>query len=178
MTTHPIDIRKASGPVSADASTILQLLDGAVDWLATRGSTGQWGTQPASQNPRFITHASNFAAGDGLYFAYLDGRPVGALCVGDAQPYAPPATEPELYVQLLVADRSKAGMGIGARLLSHARELALDAGVNLLRVDCYRGPDGALVEYYRGQGFTATHEFTVPRESDEWPGQILERRLR
>ena len=118
-----------------------------------------------------------WAGSGGLYLAESDGRPVGALAVGVAPPYVPPATEPELYVILLVTDRRHAGRGIGGRLLDHARHLARRAGVAVLRVDCYRGPDVALVRYYESQGFVPTDEFTVDLPRGPWPGQVLEQRL-
>jgi GNAT superfamily N-acetyltransferase len=105
-------------------------------------------------------------------------RPVGALVVGEANEYVPPATEPELYVNLLVTDRAHAGAGIGGRLLAHAAGLASGRGLGLLRVDCYAGGDGALVRWYEGQGFTATDPFTVERPGRApWPGQVLVRPL-
>ncbi|NJP32544.1 GNAT family N-acetyltransferase [Micromonospora thermarum] len=90
----------------------------------------------------------------------------------------PPATEPELYVNLLVTDRAYAGHGIGGRLLAHAADLARERRLDLLRVDCYAGGDGALVRWYERQGFTRTETFTVERPGREpWPGQVLARRL-
>ncbi|MFJ8580656.1 GNAT family N-acetyltransferase [Micromonospora sp. NPDC093277] len=161
-----------------DAATVLRLLDGATAWLAKRGRTGQWGTEPASADPRRIAQADGWATGGGLYLAMLGDTAVGALVVGAATEYVPPATEPELYVNLLVSDRAYAGNGIGARLLAYAEELARDRGLGLLRVDCYRGDDRALVRFYEGCGFTATDPFTVPRAGrDPWPGQVLARRL-
>ena len=102
---------------------------------------------------------------------------VGALAVGSALNYVPPATEPELYVRLLVTDRACAGCGIGGRLLEHARTIARESGVDLLRVDCYAGPDRALIRYYEKQGFTATDTFEVARLSGPWSGQVLQQRL-
>ncbi|GAA3774436.1 MFS transporter [Micromonospora maritima] len=100
------------------------------------------------------------------------------LVVGAATEYVPPPTEPELYVNLLVTDRAYAGRGVGARLLAHAAELARDRGVGLLRVDCFRSPDRALVRFYEGCGFTATDPFTVQRPGRApWPGQVLARRV-
>lgn len=161
-----------------DAGTVLRLLDSATAWLAARGRTGQWGTEAASGDPRRIAQADTWATGGGLYLAVLDGTAVGALVVGEATAYVPPATEPELYVNLLVTDRAYAGHGIGARLLAYAEELARDRGLDLLRVDCYGGDDRALVRFYEGCGFTATDAFTVERPGHApWPGQVLARRL-
>ena len=116
--------------------------------------------------------------GGGLWLAQVGEQPVGALVVGSAYDYVPPATEPELYVNLLVTDRAYTGAGIGGRLLAHAADLARHRGVHLLRVDCYAGDDGALVRWYERQGFTRTTRFTVDRPGHPpWPGQLLTRRL-
>ncbi|MFC0527026.1 GNAT family N-acetyltransferase [Phytohabitans kaempferiae] len=157
-----------------DVGAVLQLLDGATAWLVGLGRTGQWGTEPHSTNPRRIARVSEWAESGRLHLAHLDGQVAGALAVGDAMPYVPPATEPELYVNLLVTGREYAGRGVGAALLDHARALARERGAHLLRVDCYGGDDRALVGYYERQGFTATDPFAV----GEWPGQILVQRLR
>ncbi|MBY8875721.1 GNAT family N-acetyltransferase [Micromonospora sp. PLK6-60] len=176
MTDKPTIALRPGGP--ADAPAVLRLLDDATTWLVARGRTGQWGTELASTNPRRVAQADEYAAGGGLWLAELDGRPVGALVVGPAMAYVPPASEPELYVNLLVSDRAHAGLGIGARLLAQAAELARERGVGLLRVDCYAGDDRALVRFYERCGFTATDPFTVERPGHEpWPGQVLARRL-
>ncbi|WP_262283719.1 GNAT family N-acetyltransferase [Micromonospora sp. MA102] len=176
MTDQQTIAIRPGGP--ADAATVLRLLDSATAWLAARGRTGQWGTEPASTDPRRIAQADAWAGGGGLYLAQLGDVAVGALVVGSATAYVPPATEPELFVNLLVTDRAYAGHGIGARLLAYAAELARERGLGLLRVDCYGGDDRALVRFYEGCGFTATDRFTVERPGrPPWPGQVLERRL-
>ncbi len=176
MTDQEICTIRPGGP--DDAPAVLRLLDSATAWLVARGRTGQWGTEPASTDPRRIAQAEAWAAGGGLHLALLGDVPVGALVVGASTDYVPAATEPELYVNLLVTARAYAGLGIGARLLEHAAELARARGVGLLRVDCYGGDDRALVRFYEGCGFTATDPFTVARPGREpWPGQVLARRL-
>ncbi|ASW53888.1 GNAT family N-acetyltransferase [Plantactinospora sp. KBS50] len=172
---QPLTIRPG-GP--DDAATVLRLLDIATAWLVERGRTGQWGTGPASTDPRRIAQADAWATSGGLYLAMLGDAAVGALAVGGAGAFVPPATEPELYVRLLVTDRAYAGHGIGARLLAYAEELARDRGVRLLRVDCYGGDDRELVRFYVGCGFTPTDAFLVQRPGlPPWPGQLLIRRL-
>ena len=157
----------------ADVPAVLAMLDGAIRWLTERGRTGQWGSEPQSGQPRRIDSLTGFADRHGLWLAEIDGEPAGALAVGAPPAHVPPVTEPELYVNWLITDRARAGAGIGGRLLAHARELAADAQIGLLRVDCYAGDDRALVRYYESQGFTATAPFTV----GDWPGQVLEQRL-
>ncbi len=161
----------------ADVPVVLRLMDEATTWLVANGRTDQWGTEPHSTNARRVAQITGFADGGGLWIAEHDGQPVGVLSVGGAMPYVPAATEPELYVQLLVTDRRQAGAGIGGRLLEHARTLARQAGVTLLRVDCFAGGDGALVRYYERQGFRRTHAFTVRVGERDWSGQVLEQRL-
>jgi GNAT superfamily N-acetyltransferase len=166
----PLTIR-AGG--RSDLPAVLALLDGAVAWLVGAGRGGQWGTEPHSANPRRHEQITAFADSGGLWIAERAGRVVGALAVGEAMPHVPAATEPELYVRLLVTDRASAGQGIGTELLEHSRKLARKQGAGLLRVDCYAGGDGALIRYYERQGFTRDQTFTV----GDWPGQILTERL-
>ncbi|TDW24582.1 GNAT family N-acetyltransferase [Kribbella kalugense] len=161
-----------------DVPAVLALLDGATEWLVARGQTEQWGTTPHSTSPRRVEQITAFAQDGELWVSEADGRVVGALAVGAAMDYVPAATEPELYVRLLVTDRASAGQNIGGVLLDHARALAREAGVGLLRVDCFAGGDGGLVRYYEKQGFTPDAEFAVPRVNDaDWPGQVLSQHL-
>ncbi|MET9315591.1 GNAT family N-acetyltransferase [Kribbella sp. NPDC003505] len=161
-----------------DVPAVLALLDEATEWLVARGRTDQWGTAPHSTSPRRVEQITGFADDGGLWVGTADHRVVGALAVGAALDYVPPAAEPELYVRLLVTDRASAGQNLGGTLLDHARGLARAAGVRLLRVDCFAGGDGALVRYYEQQGFTRDTAFAVPRVNDvDWPGQVLVQRL-
>ncbi|GHJ42898.1 GCN5 family N-acetyltransferase [Catellatospora sp. TT07R-123] len=160
-----------------DVADVLALMDRATAWLVSIGRADQWGSEPHSTNPKRIAQIEGFARGGGLWIAEIGGSTVGALSVGQALPYAPPVDEPELYVQLLISDRSPAARGAGAVLLAHARELAVRQGVGLLRLDCFAGGEGALVRYYEAQGFTPGQAFTVAQPFGEWPGQVLSLRL-
>ncbi|WBQ03578.1 GNAT family N-acetyltransferase [Kribbella sp. CA-293567] len=172
--TSPLTIRHGG---LDDVPAVLALLDRATEWLVARGRTDQWGTEPHSTNPRRVEQIREFATGGGLWVGETGGRLVGALAVGDAMSYIPPATEPELYVRLLVTDRASKGSGIGTDLLDHARALARGLGVGLLRVDCFGGGDGELIRYYEKQGFTRGEPFGVPISDSVWPGQVLFQRL-
>jgi GNAT superfamily N-acetyltransferase len=166
----PFSLRVA-GP--DDAATILGLLDDAVVWLNSRGITQQWGTTSFSGDPKRVAAAEGWVRSGGGVIASRDGLPVGALVVGEAMPYVPPPTEPELYVVLMVADRDPSARGVGHALLGCAEQAGRELGVSLLRVDCYAGGDQALVGFYESAGFTRTHTFDVKG----WPGQVLERRI-
>ena len=92
------------------------MLDGAVRWLASIGRSAQWGTEPFSAEPERVAQVRAWAADGGLRLAESGGEAVGAMVLGQAPPYVPPADTPELYVLLLVASRAHAGRGAGAAL--------------------------------------------------------------
>ncbi len=163
---------RQGGP--ADAELMLAMLDGAVAWLVKQGRTGQWGTEPWSTRPEGVDRITRVATEDSVWIAEVDGQPAAAMAVSPKPThYVAPADEPELYVTLLVTDRAFAGRGIGSALLAHARDEARRWGVGLVRVDCYAGDDGRLVEYYQANGFSPVETVLV----GEWPGQLLALRV-
>ncbi|MEU8319276.1 GNAT family N-acetyltransferase [Nonomuraea sp. NPDC048881] len=155
-----------------DDAVLLTMFDSAVQWLVSQNRTGQWGTRPFTGDPRRTQQAADWLAGGGMRIAEIDDQPAGCIVVGDALPYVTPATEPELYVQVLVIDQRHAGRSVGRHLLQWALQEARDRGLGLLRVDCYAGDDERLVSYYESCGFTRDQPFTV----GEWPGMILHQR--
>lgn len=157
-----------------DLPAVMAMLDGAVAWLDASGRTGQWGTEPFSGQPGRVEGIAEKIREGTTWIAEFDGTPAGAMTLAPGPPrYVEPATEPEVYVTLLVASRSHAGLGVGSALLAHARDETRRAGVELLRVDCYAGSAGELVAYYRRNGFEPTESFTV----GTWPGQVLAQRV-
>ncbi|WP_067829663.1 GNAT family N-acetyltransferase [Actinomadura kijaniata] len=158
----------------ADAAVVLGMLDGAVEWLVADGRSGQWGERPWSEDPTKVERITALVGRDEVWVAEVGGRAAGvvALAAGPHD-YVEPAGEPEVYVTLLVTDRAFKGHGVGGALLRHAVERARERGVSLVRVDCYAGGDGRLVEYYRRNGFEPVRRFRV----GEWPGQLLARRV-
>ncbi|GCE01814.1 GCN5 family N-acetyltransferase [Embleya hyalina] len=68
--------------------------------------------------------------------------------------------------------------GLGAALIEDVRREATRRAVDLIRVDCYAGGDGALVEQYRTFGFSPLTQFAVERPGHpSWPGRLLGMRL-
>lgn len=154
-----------------DAAVLLSLFDASVRWQVAHGFSGQWGTRPFSEIPARVEAVRRWAAGGGLRICERDGRPAAAIVLGDAQPYVSPATEPEIYVVVLVGAHEPFARGAGAQLLDVAADEARARGIGRLRVDCYAGNGGALVAFYERCGFRRTETFTV----GDWPGQVLER---
>jgi GNAT superfamily N-acetyltransferase len=183
-----------------DALAVIRLMDIATEWLVSQGREGQWGKEKHYKNPTRVKQAEDFVENATTWLAVHEAelaayRPpqegadviedsadsetrkgliagiVGAVTVGQASSYVAPATVPELYVSFLCADRRF--KGVGSVLLKKAKDLARDAGVAQMRVDCYAGDDGKLVRYYESQGFVKVEDFVVKG----WPGALLILRL-
>ena len=99
---------------------------------------------------------------------------VGALIISDhPTPYIPAASEPDLYIDLLLVSRCCTGRRIGSALLDYARPECRNLGRTLLRVDCWAGGNRELVGTTKGRSFTPTEAF----HQGDWPGQLLVQRL-
>ncbi|WP_208858485.1 GNAT family N-acetyltransferase [Vreelandella nigrificans] len=158
-----------------DAPAVLKVFDEVMAWFVQMGNEGQWGCEPWSASPRRIQLLEDTCALPGAWVAEdKRGHLFGALVLGEAQPYVSPATEPEIYVRVLVASRDVRARGIGRRLLAFADNRARAAGVQSLRVDCYGGGTGALVRFYESCGYERIAAFSV----DGWPCQLLGRSLK
>lgn len=156
----------------SDAAAVLGLFDDAVAWFVSIGNTGQWGSEPFSTQRKQVDRVEAWLAGPGAWVAeHPEAGVVGALILGDATDYVPAATEPELYVKVLIGSRDPRAKGTGRSLLEFADGQALAAGVTQLRVDCYAGGTGDLVRFYESCGYTKTDAFLV----GDWPGQVLAR---
>ncbi|MFF7632306.1 GNAT family N-acetyltransferase [Kitasatospora sp. NPDC008050] len=166
-----------------DVPAMIALADSAVAWLTAQGRTGQWGDRPWSTRPADIERMHHYARDYLLRIAEdQDGQVIGACVLAeelsDCIAQVAPADVPELYVRFLLTDRARSGSGIGAALIDDAREESVRRGLELLRVDCFRSEDRALVRQYRALGFTESQAFEIPRpDGSTWPGQILEIRF-
>jgi GNAT superfamily N-acetyltransferase len=153
-----------------DEDALLSLFDEAVAWMVARGQTGQWGDRPFSERPETRARVREFAEHPGLWLAERDGEPIGALIVGVHPPHVEPIDRSELYIELLISSRRRAGNGIGARLVRLADDIAVERGVDVLRVDCWAGAP-TLVAWYEAQGFVRSGMFDVRG----WKGQVFEK---
>jgi GNAT superfamily N-acetyltransferase len=170
-----LKIRRA---VPTDAAAVLALFDAAIAWFVRIGNTRQWGTEPASGQERWITRVEQWCVSSDAWVAEHPMVGVcGALVLGEALAYVPAATEPEVYVRVLIGSRDPRVKGTGRRLLAFAEERARAAGVGRMRVDCYAGGSGDLVRFYEAAGYERDVTFTVGDGADAWPGQVLSRRV-
>jgi GNAT superfamily N-acetyltransferase len=161
-----------------DFPAILQMFDDAVAWLAERGSAGQWGTRPWSEDPQRVERVREMAAKPGVRVAEVGGEPAGVSIIQDECPaHVPTASEPEVYIGLLLTSRRFTGRSVGGRLIARVLDEARERGVSLVRVDCWAGGDGDLARYYESQGFTPTVQFEVESMGAPWIGQVFELRL-
>ncbi|MCM2377542.1 MULTISPECIES: GNAT family N-acetyltransferase [Pseudomonas fluorescens group] len=164
-------IRRAS---VADASAVLQVFDEVIAWFVSMGNHGQWGTEPWSASPRRVAQVTDACAMPGAWVVEARGGQIlAALVLGEPMAYVPAATEPEVYVRLLIAARDQRVRGIGRRLMAFADDRARAAGVRRLRVDCYGGGTGDLVRFYESCGYERISTFDL----EGWPGQLLGRSL-
>ena len=153
-----------------DEGALLALFDEAVAWMVARGQPGQWGDRAFSERPETRARVREFAESPGLWIAERGDEPLGALIVGVRPPHVAPIDRSELYIELLISSRRHAGNGIGARLARLADEIAVERGVEVLRVDCWAGAP-TLVGFYEAQGFTRSGVFDVRG----WKGQVFEK---
>ena len=148
-----------------DESSLLELFDEAVRWLAGKGLGGQWGTQPWSERPDRRDRISRLARSSELTIAEVGDQVVGALEVSESSPsYAPEARENNLYISLLLTSRQLIGQGIGRALLNHARADCRTRGLELLRVDCWAGGGNS------SSGTTNRKGLLLPNSSTETAG--------
>ncbi len=161
-----------------DVTEGLRLLDEAVAWLVSQGRTGQWGSDPFSSTEARIERMTQEFTENDVWLAEIDGEVVGAMLLGTSpMPYVNPVDEPEIYLHLLVTDRSRSGSGIGQALVDQAVAEAAARGIDLVRVDCYAGDDRKLVAQYERMGFTPTEPFVVDVRGTDWHGQVLQIRV-
>jgi GNAT superfamily N-acetyltransferase len=167
---RPIVIREGH---QRDAAALFFMWDRAIAWLVARGQTMQWGSHPASEQPRCRELVQQWVTSPGLRIAEIDGQPVGASVIARTHPaHVPPIERDETYLLFLISDRVHAGTGIGTQLVRNAADEARADGSEVLRVDCWAGAP-SLTAWYERQGFVRSATFTVDVRGG-WHGQVFE----
>lgn len=176
-----ITITRADPRTSLPAA--LRLFDNAISWLARSGRSEQWGALPRSGDEGFIIRIrAILLSSDAVWRAVArDGTTLGLAAVSARRPHRdliPPPGEPEAYLQLLITDREDdQAKGVGTMLVERIKEEAKKTGVGLVRVDCYAGGDGKLVNVYERMGFRRMPERPLALGKGRSPLQVLEMRV-
>lgn len=181
MTVDHPELVTRLGP--QDERIVLDMLDAAVEWMTSQGLQAQWGTQPFSSSPKRVQQVRNWLIHDRCFLWGSRREPYAVLVLGDPPPHVSAARLPELYVVLLVSSRAPAARGAGRSLLDMAMALARDEGAHQVRVDCFAGNGGRLVDFYESCGFRRTEQFCVEvsdgrSPATPWRGQVLVREVR
>ncbi len=129
---------------SADIDTVIAILEEAAQWLESR-SIHQW--RPGS----FIEHrhviARNIADGQ-VYLAYYEREVIGSVTLQeeDAEVWGR-RSDSAVYIHRFVICSAFRGHAWGRLLLQGAEEIAVLAGKDYVRLDCWSG-NTALNSYY------------------------------
>lgn len=136
-----------------DVEPHLALLEEAAAWLWARGIR-QW--EPGTMAGRRALLAQAARAGE-LHVVRRGGVLAGGLVATRRRdPYWTPPPRPAWTVHALVVSRAAAGHGLARRMLARLDGLARDAGIGLLRLDCWDGND-VLRRFYRAAGYRELH---------------------
>jgi len=126
--------------VRDDIDDVLEILDEAARWLASRG-VNQW---PTDGFPRELI-AGDIARGE-VYIAPRDRRAVGTFTLlWNDDLFWPGATEAAGYIHRIAVRRDARGLGI--ELIKFAERATAATGRKILRLDCFSG-NVALCGYY------------------------------
>ena len=151
MIRLPLTLRKAT---SDELGFILELLNDSIRWLQGMG-IDQWATPWPDEERRNERIARDLSEGK-TWFA-LDGMAVaGTITIdpnhNDIWP-AEKRSEKAVYVRRVIVGRHYAGLGLGARMLDWAADVAARAHeARWIRIDVWT-TNRRLHAYYRRQGF-------------------------
>jgi GNAT superfamily N-acetyltransferase len=159
-----LELRRAE---PAHVDEIAAVLSEAARWLLARGIR-QWPDPFPRSRVEPLVRRGDF------YLARIAGEPVATLALLWSDPtFWGEQREDAGYVHALAVRRSRAGRGLGARLLDWAEAEVVANGREFLRLDCV-AENHALRRYYEKQGFQQRGEVTV----DDLVAMRFERRCR
>jgi GNAT superfamily N-acetyltransferase len=148
--------------VPGDIDDVLDILEDAARWLASRG-INQW---PTDGFPRDLV-AGDIARGE-VYIARSDRRALGTFTLQwSDELFWPGANEAAGYIHRIAVRRDARGLGI--ELIKFAERVTAATGRKLLRLDCFSGND-ALCAYYERAGFVRRADIEIdPRDDGTVP---------
>ena len=144
--------------ISAEIDDVLDILNEATRWLASRG-INQWRVDGF---PRGVI-ADGISCGE-VYVARRDGRAVGTFALQwNDELFWPGEAEEAGYIHRIAVHRDARGLGI--ELLKSAERATTASGRKLLRLDCFAG-NSALCSYYERAGFVRVADIEVDGRND------------
>jgi GNAT superfamily N-acetyltransferase len=147
----PLTLRQAR---SDELGFILDLLDDSIRWLQSMG-INQWATPWPDEERRNKRIACDLSDGK-TWFALDDMAVAGTITIDPSHNDIWPAEkrrEKAVYVRRVIVRRPYAGLGLGARLLDWAGDVAARAHeARWIRIDVWT-TNRRLHAYYRTQGF-------------------------
>jgi GNAT superfamily N-acetyltransferase len=148
--------------VPTDIDGVLEVLDEAARWLASRG-INQWRVDGFPRD--LIT--GDISQGE-VYVAKRHRRAVGTFTLQwSDELFWPGAAEQAGYIHRIAVRRDARGLGI--ELLKFAERVTAETGRKLLRLDCFAG-NAALFSYYERAGFMRVADVEIdPRDDPTVP---------
>jgi ribosomal protein S18 acetylase RimI-like enzyme len=151
VTRLPLTLRQATPD---EHHVILELLQDSIRWLEEM-DTDQWSRPWPDEQGRNDRIAQDLS--EGKTWLALDGTTVvGTITIDTADNGIWPVdkrTEKAVYVRKVIVRRHYAGLGLGARLLDWAADVAVRAyEARWIRIDVWT-TNARLHAYYRRQGF-------------------------
>jgi predicted N-acetyltransferase YhbS len=168
--TLPLKVRPAT---ASDYRNILALIDGAAEWLPSKG-TDQWATPWPDEQGRNARVLEDLL-GKKTWLA-VDGTNVAATITIDPVDNgvwpADKRQESAVYVRRVIVDRDYGGLQVGARLLDWVSDVAVRVHqAKWIRVDVWTTNVG-LHQYYLAQGFVGAGLRDLADEPD-YPSRAL-----
>ncbi|CAL8575947.1 hypothetical protein XPA_001841 [Xanthoria parietina] len=188
----PYQIWTASSSDILVLATCLHLFDESVVWLTSRGLSSQWGSEPLKNDPAHVKKVeklieqSTVLLATPVKSAFSSSQPgILGICLFSSShrchpEVIPPASEPEYYIQAILTSRSSpSAKGLGSAFVAEVERMAREAGIGLIRLDCYAGGEKGeegLVRVYEKMGFQKSGGLLDYYESG-WMGQVMSRRV-
>lgn len=176
MTIETWRVRPAE---AGDAARILSVTDEAAAWLVDHGLSDQWGEEPPSSEPSFVSRVSDWVRdGQAMVATDVHGDVHGYAVSGDFPPpyldetVARRAVEDAYYVYTVASRMTPASRGAGRALLEWAADRARALGVTYLRLDCW-ADNPHLRAYYEVLGFAECDAYV----DDGWHGTVMQLRV-
>lgn len=163
-----------------DLGEVRGLVREAADWLRTSKDTDQW-AKPWPNRAAQKERIQNDLLEGKTWLIWDVDIVAGTITIDTDEPVAAHGQpiwpehkrhEPALYVRRVIVRRNYAGIGLGARLLDWAADVAKrDYRATLIRIDVWT-TNTDLHSYYIGQRFTRC-EGRDPKDLADYPSQVL-----